>query len=281
MRVPVRLGRDEVRMLRESESGRVIAGTRSASARLAGLDFDQLTEAQVVAHIIMASRGGRGGWVATPNIDICRLTQRDETLRLLVAGASLTVPDGMPLLWAAKLRGHPLPERVTGASLIFSLTEAAARHGRSIYLLGGVPGVPELAGEELRRRYTGLVVAGADAPPVGFDADPRAITAVEARLAAAAPDIVYVGLGFPKQERLIARLAPCFPAAWFVSCGAAIPFAAKALPRAPLLMQRTGLEWAFRLASEPRRLFRRYLVHDLPFALTLLAASAMDRLRPR
>ena len=127
--------------------------------------------------------------------------------------------------------------------------------------------------------YPGLVVAGADAPPVGFDADPDAVAAVHARLAAAAPGIVYVGLGFPKQERLIARLAPSFPATWFIGCGAAIPFAAKALPRAPLWMQRTGLEWAFRLASEPRRLFRRYLVHDLPFAVRLLATSATDRLR--
>ena len=80
---------------------------------------------------------------------------------------------------------------------------------------------------------------------------------------------------------LITRLAPSFPGTWFVGCGAAIPFAAGALPRAPQWMQRTGLEWTFRLASEPRRLFSRYLVHDLPFALTLLAASAADRLRHR
>jgi N-acetylglucosaminyldiphosphoundecaprenol N-acetyl-beta-D-mannosaminyltransferase len=266
-------------MLRESAAPPASADPGGARALLAGLRFDRLTETQVVEHIVTASRSGRGGWVATPNIDQCRLAQRDEALRRLVADASLIVPDGMPLIWAARLRGDPLPERVTGASLIFSLTEAAARHGCSIYLLGGEPGVPDRAGEELRRSYPGLVVAGADAPPVGFDADPDAVAAVHARLAAAAPGIVYVGLGFPKQERLIARLAPSFPATWFIGCGAAIPFAAKALPRAPLWMQRTGLEWAFRLASEPRRLFRRYLVDDLPFAVRLLATSATDRLR--
>ncbi len=248
-------------------------------ALLAGLHFHTLTEAQVVERIVTASRGGRGGWVATPNIDICRQAQYDEALLRLVASASLIVPDGMPLIWAARLVREPLPERVTGSSIIFSLTQAAARQQRSIYLLGGAPGVPERAGEELRGRYPGLVVAGTDAPPTGFDADPQAVAAVHARLAAAAPDIVYVGLGFPKQERLIARLAPSFPATWFISCGAAIPFAANALPRAPQWMQSAGLEWTFRLISEPRRLYRRYLLQDLPFAVKLLAGSATVRLR--
>jgi N-acetylglucosaminyldiphosphoundecaprenol N-acetyl-beta-D-mannosaminyltransferase len=268
-------------MLRESASSPAGAEKSGTPATLAGLDFDRLTEEQVVAHVVTASRDGRGGWVATPNIDHCRLVQRDEALRDLVADASLIVPDGMPLVWAARLRGDPIPERVTGASLIFSLTEAAARHGCSIYLLGGPPGIPQRAGEELRRQFPGLVVAGADAPPVGFDTDPQAIAAVYDRLAAAAPCIVYVGLGFPKQERLITSFAPSLPATWFIGCGAAIPFAAKALPRAPRWMQRVGLEWVFRLASEPRRLFKRYLVHDLPFAVRLLTTSAVDGLRRR
>ena len=255
------------------------ADNNGTCARLAGLDFDRLTEAQVVEHIVTAIRCGRGGWVSTPNIDHCRLIQRDDTMRRLVADASLIVPDGMPLVWAARLRGNPLPERVTGASLIFSLSEAAACHGYSIYLLGGPPGVPQRAGEELYRRYPGLKVAGADAPPVGFDTDPSAIAAVHDRLAAAAPGIVYVGLGFPKQERLISLFAPSLPATWFIGCGAAIPVAAKALPRAPRWMQCAGLEWAFRLISEPRRLFKRYLIQDLPFAARLLATSATGRLR--
>jgi N-acetylglucosaminyldiphosphoundecaprenol N-acetyl-beta-D-mannosaminyltransferase len=268
-------------MLAEPEWPHTVTETCRAPVPLAGLRFDRLTETQVVEHIITASRCGRGGWVATPNIDHCRLVRRDRALRRLLAGASLVVPDGMPLIWASRLRGDPLPERVTGASLIFSLTEAAAGHGCSIYLLGGRAGIPEQAGEELRRLYPELKVAGTDAPPVGFDADPQSIAAVYERLAAAAPGIVYVGLGFPKQERLITSFAPSFPGTWFIGCGAAIPFAARALPRAPQWMRRAGLEWMFRLASEPRRLAGRYLAHDLPFALTLLAGSAAGRLRHR
>lgn len=260
-----------------TEPGAARAGGRTS---LAGLGFDELTEAQTVEHIVAASLRDEGGWVVTPNVDILRQARRDPSLRRLVGTASLVVPDGMPLVWAARLRGHPLPERVAGGSLIFSLSEAAARRGLSIYLLGGAPGVPQRAGEELRDLYPGLQVAGADSPPLGFDQDPQAIEAVRDRVAAAAPDIVYVGLGFPKQERLIAALAPACPRAWFLGCGAAIPYAAKALPRPPAWMRRTGLAWLFRLVNEPRRLFRRYLVHDLPFAIMLLASAAAGRFTP-
>ena len=104
------------------------------------------------------------------------------------------------------------------------------------------------------------------------------IDIVRARLAAAKPDIVYVGLGFPKQERLIVRLAPSFPRTWFVGCGAAIPFVAGEVRRAPTWMQRAGAEWLFRLLTEPRRLAGRYL-HDMPFAARLLAGCAAERFR--
>jgi N-acetylglucosaminyldiphosphoundecaprenol N-acetyl-beta-D-mannosaminyltransferase len=243
--------------------------------RLAGLEFHRLNEAEVVGHVIEASLAGRGGWVVTPNIDICRLARRDRGLRGLVAGASLVVPDGMPLVWAARLRGDPLPERVAGGSLIYSLSRAAATRGRSVYFLGGAPGVPQRAGRELAARYPGLAVAGAEAPPFGFDTDPQAIEAIRRRISAAGPDIVYVGLGCPKQERLIAQLLPSFPATWFLACGAAIGYAAGTLPRAPRWMRQAGLSWLFRLTHEPRRLLRRYLVHDLPFAARLLLVSAV------
>jgi N-acetylglucosaminyldiphosphoundecaprenol N-acetyl-beta-D-mannosaminyltransferase len=137
--------------------------------------------------------------------------------------------------------------------------------------------VPEAAATRLTGRHPDLLVAGTDSPPFGFDATPEGIEVVRGKLAAAAPDIVFVGLGFPKQEKLITALAPTLPQAWFVACGAAIPFAAEAIPRAPVWMQHSGLEWLFRLRSEPRRLAKRYLVNDLTFAARLLAVSAVQR----
>ena len=249
-------------------------------APLAGMELDRMTEAEVVASVLGALDQHRGGWVATPNVDICRAAHHDPQLAAVMADATLSVPDGMPLIWATRLRGDRLPERITGASLIFSLSEAAAASGRSVYYLGGLPGVPEAAAARLGADYPGLKVAGTDSPPFGFDKTTEGVAAVRARLQASGPDIVFVGLGFPKQEKLITALAPALPRTWFVACGAAIPFAAQALPRAPVWMQHSGLEWAFRLLSEPRRLARRYLIDDLPFAVGLLASCAAQRLRP-
>ena len=243
-----------------------------------GINFDLLSETELIRHITSESSAGRGGWVATPNTDIVRQVRDNPRALALVQKASLRVPDGMPLIWAAKVGGKPLVERVTGSSLIFTLTEAAARCGLSVYLLGGEPGVPQTAGENLARRYQGLKVAGTDAPPFGFDKSSAGMTAVLQRLLDAAPNIVFVGLGFPKQERVICEFAPMLPAAWFVACGAAIPFAAGTVPRAPVWMQRSGLEWVHRLIIEPRRLSRRYLLHDVPCAFGLLVSSAAMRI---
>lgn len=177
-----------------------------------------------------------------------------------------------------------MPERITGADLLLSLCAAAEAQGWPVYLVGGLPGqngrpsVASLAAGRLSERYPGLVVSGAYAPPERFDAVSGDIEQLRLDLLRAEAKVVFVGLGFPKQEELIARLAPDLPGAWFVGCGAAIPFAAGELRRAPEWMQRRGLEWVYRLISEPRRLAGRYLGRDLPFALMLLAGSLWHRL---
>jgi N-acetylglucosaminyldiphosphoundecaprenol N-acetyl-beta-D-mannosaminyltransferase len=254
---------------------------RADRTQLAGLEFSRLSEAGVVQHIIEQLAMGEGGWALPANVDVCRQVQRDQAVHALVENADLIVPDGMPLVWGARLKGQSVAERVAGSALIFSLSAAAGEAGRSIYLLGGAAGIPDAAGRELTSRYPNLKLAGTDSPPFGFEKSEMETAQVRDRLLQASPDIVYVGLGFPKQERLIAELAPKFPATWFISCGAAIPFAAGTLSRAPVWMQKSGLEWFFRLLSEPRRLFRRYLVDDLPYAATLLVSCATDRINSR
>ena len=129
------------------------------------------------------------------------------------------------------------------------------------------------AAAELRRAEPELVVAGTHCPPHGFEHDPERLAAVDAAVREAAPDIVFVALGFPKQERLILRLRAQHPGAWFVSVGASFAFVAGELARAPRWMQRGGLEWVHRLAHEPRRLARRYLVDGIPFLVRVLHAS--------
>jgi N-acetylglucosaminyldiphosphoundecaprenol N-acetyl-beta-D-mannosaminyltransferase len=246
---------------------------------LQGVEFDCVVESDVVGHVLAELDQGRGGRIVTPNVDILRRTTRDAEARRHVGSATVVVADGTPLIWASRLAGQPLPARVPGSDLIWNLSAALGRTGGSVYLLGGEPGTAKIAAAVLADRFPALVVSGYDSPPLGFDADPAALDVVCRRATEANPDLVFVGLGFPKQERLIERLRATLPAAWFMGCGAAIGFVAGVRRRAPDWMQRAGLEWLHRLISEPRRLMRRYLLDDLPFALRLLTTSALGRKR--
>ncbi|MEU6999624.1 WecB/TagA/CpsF family glycosyltransferase [Nonomuraea sp. NPDC046570] len=251
---------------------------RPPRVRLAGVDIDPFTEQDVIAHVVAELNSGRGGHIITPNIDICASVAKDPVSRRLLRQAEVVVADGMPLVWASKLRGTPLPERVTGADLIWSLSKAAARHGFPVYLLGGPPGVAEQAADELGAYHPGLEVCGVDAPPYDFAETREGRDLVRRAVIEAEPRIAFVGLGFPKQDRLIASLRDDLPDTWFVGCGSAIAFAAGTARRAPEWMRASGLEWMFRLLGEPGRLAGRYLIDDLPFAARLLTRALTHRL---
>jgi N-acetylglucosaminyldiphosphoundecaprenol N-acetyl-beta-D-mannosaminyltransferase len=240
--------------------------------------FDNSKEEDVIQIIRKAWTAGRGGSITPVNVDVARAATRNPALAELVAKGSLVVADGMPLVWAAWAKGDKLPERVAGSSLMFSLSAAAAADGKSVYLLGGAEGIPEKAAEVLSVRSPGLRIAGTASPEFGFDKTEEGTRQIIATVVAAAPDLVFVGLGFPRQERLIERMRQDLPNAWYLACGGGISMAAGVTRRASPIIQRIGLEWAHRLALEPRRLARRYLLDDLPFALALLARSAAHRL---
>lgn len=246
---------------------------------LLGVELDALTEAQCVEHVITELGAGRGGWIVTPNLDHLRRLVQEEEFARLCAGASLKVADGMPLVWASRLARRPLPERVAGSNLIHSLTRAAARAGKRVYFLGGDPGTAEAAAQVLRERDPALCVCGTSCPAPGFERDLERMRVLAEELRCAAPDIVYVALGSPKQERLIEALRPVLPRAWWLGIGISFSFVCGEVRRAPRWLQRIGLEWLHRLAQEPRRLARRYLVRGLPFAARLLCVSAWRGLR--
>jgi N-acetylglucosaminyldiphosphoundecaprenol N-acetyl-beta-D-mannosaminyltransferase len=238
-----------------------------------GVAVHALTHEEVVGRVRSELAAGRGGHLVTPNVDIVRQL-RDPALAPIRKSAELMVADGAPLIWASRLQGTPLPERVTGSELIWSLTAAAARDGRKVFLLGGGPGVAGRAAEVLRQRYENLPPVVTHCPPFGFERDPVEMRRLREALVAAAPDLVFVGLGFPKQDLLACELRAVVPRAWFVGCGGAMAFVAGTVRRAPERVQKLGLEWLYRLLHEPRRLARRYLVDDLPFAVRLLTRSA-------
>jgi N-acetylglucosaminyldiphosphoundecaprenol N-acetyl-beta-D-mannosaminyltransferase len=229
--------------------------------------------------IVGRSRAGVGGWVITPNLDILRRLVKDPEFRTLCERTDLRLADGMPLVWASRVRGTPLPERVAGSDLIWRLAQHAGAADRSVFLLGGNPGSAENAASVLRERTPNLRVAGTACPPIGFENDPAYMAQLEQQIAAASPDIVFVGLGSPKQEILIARLREVFPRAWYLGVGVTFSFTAGDIHRAPAWMRRAGLEWCHRLAMEPGRLWKRYLVHGVPFGIRLMCSATLDRLR--
>lgn len=243
------------------------------------MPIDVVRHEQAIAHILEELRQGRGGWAITPNLDQLRLYRRRPELRGMYERAELVLADGMPLLWASRLAGSPLPERVPGSEIIYTLTAAAASAGRSIFLLGGNPGAADGAAAELQHLNLGLKVVGTLCPPIGFEKDTAQMRLIEESLRAACADIVYVGLGFPKQENLIAALQHFFPRTWFLGVGVSFSFVAGEIRRAPRWLQRIGLEWVHRMAQEPRRLFVRYVVNDLPFAVRLFANAILTRLK--
>jgi N-acetylglucosaminyldiphosphoundecaprenol N-acetyl-beta-D-mannosaminyltransferase len=188
------------------------------------------------------------------------------------------VADGQPIVWASRLAGTPVPERVPGSDLVLSLPEAAARAGVRVFLLGGNPGVAADAARRLQALNPGLQHVGSYCPPFGFEDDPGALDRIKDVLRAARPTLVLVGLGFPKQERLIRTLRPEFPEAWFAGVGISLSFLTGDQSRAPTMLQRLGLEWLHRLLHEPRRLFRRYVVRGLPFSFMLFGWALAHRL---
>lgn len=248
---------------------------------LCGMSLAAIDTTQLLDHIFEALSEQRGGWVVTANLDILRRYVHEPEAGRAYGMADVRVADGMPLVWASNLRGTPLPERVAGSSLIRPICERAQREGRSVYLLGGDPEASEAAATILRRDYPELNIAGQSSPWVALEPSEEEVEAMAAELTANPADIVLVAFGSPKQENVIAALRDRFQGSWWMGVGISLSFVAGHVHRAPPVIQKLGLEWVHRLAQEPRRLARRYLIEDLPFAVELFSRAAVDRVRRR
>lgn len=218
-----------------------------------------------IAHEVVRLAAGRApAMVVTPNADHLVNLERDAALQAAYARADLVVPDGMPVVWASRLLGTPVKERVAGSDLMPKLCALAERDHLKVFLLGGAEGVAARAAANLARSHPQLAIAGLASPPWGFERDADRNAQVVEAVRDSGADLVFVCLGSPKQEVWIARNLPSFDHGVFLGVGAAIDFCAGTLRRAPPWMQRSGLEWLYRLARDPRRLAGRY-AKDLYF----------------
>lgn len=234
-----------------------------------GVPFDNVTTGealQAIEHMV-ASR--QPHYIVTANVDFLVQAQSDIELRRILIDADLVLCDGTPLLWAAKLLGNPLPERVAGADLVPLLIHIAARRKYRLFFLGATPDSADHAVANLKGQYPDLLIAGHYSPPFAhlLEMDHAEITK---RILAAQPDILFVSFGCPKQEKWIAMHYRQLGVPVAIGVGATIDFLAGTVKRAPLWMQRSGTEWLFRLAQEPRRLFRRYAKDLRVFATCIL-----------
>jgi N-acetylglucosaminyldiphosphoundecaprenol N-acetyl-beta-D-mannosaminyltransferase len=241
----------------------------AARVELFGVQIDPLRMDEAVGQVLTWARGSdeprsppKGSqcrFVVTPNVDHVVMLQHHQGLRAAYQDAGLVLVDGAPVLWSARLLSREVPERVAGSDLVPALFDAVPDDSPlRVYLLGAAPGVAERAAANIERTWPGVKIAGTYSPPLGFERDEAENAAILARIAEAKPDVLVVGLGAPKQElwvhqhreRLAAKVALCV--------GATIDFLAGEKSRAPRWMQRAGLEWFYRVASEPKRLAARY-----------------------
>jgi len=244
---------------------------------LLGIPFHDLTMSETLDWIGNLIEAGEPSYIVTANLDFAAQASEDEQLHRIFVEAELVLCDGTPLFWASKLTSHPLRERVAGSDLIPKLAARAANSGWRLFLLGGDPVSLTNAGENLLRENPGLIIADSYSPPFAplHELDNAGITE---RIKAAAPDILLVAFGCPKQEKWIYHHYRDLGVPCCIGVGATIDFLAGKVRRAPPWISHLGLEWVFRMVQEPQRLAGRYY-KDIIFLFTQLLKERKGALK--
>ncbi len=226
--------------------------------------IDNVTMSEAVDEIEkMVSGSCVNQYVVTPNVDHIVKLEKDEHLREVYENADLITTDGQMLIWISRWLKTPIVERVSGSDLFPEVCERAAWKGWRVFLLGAAEGVAAKAARNLEEKYPGLQVVGVYSPPYGFENDEEEMERIFQIVGEARPQILVLGLGCPKSEKFFYDHRDRFQISVALHVGGSIDFEAGVFPRAPQWMRRTGLEWLYRLAKEPKRLAKRYLVEDM------------------
>jgi N-acetylglucosaminyldiphosphoundecaprenol N-acetyl-beta-D-mannosaminyltransferase len=241
------------------------------------ITIHDVSSSEAVEWILDRARSRAGGFVCTPNADYVVKAARDGRFQLAVEAADLRVPDGMWIIYASRIAGRNLNSTVTGRMLLPAIAERAREGNIQIAFFGAAPGVASAAAHALKETYPGLVVAASISPPMGLVIGSDADNATIAELIKLRPHVIFVGLGAPKEILWMQAHVDDLVGSVLVGIGAGIDIAAGRFRTAPAWMTRVGLEWVFRLAQEPRRLARRYLLED-PW---ILWWAVRERLRGR
>ncbi|MCX6131214.1 MAG: WecB/TagA/CpsF family glycosyltransferase [Proteobacteria bacterium] len=242
------------------------------------LIFDALTLEEAAQKVIELSASKPMSMVVTPNADHLCFAEVDGAYSKLVHEAELVTADGMPIVWASRILRRPLPERVTGADLFPAVCKMAAKSGMSVFIMGGLPGEAELAASKISQLNPTLNICGTYCPPFGFEKSEAESQKAIDLVNSTGADILFLGVGSPKQEHWLATNKSKLNCGIGIGIGASIAFIAGTRRRAPLWMQRSGLEWLFRLSQEPLRLSKRY-AKDLQVASIVMRELRATRLQ--
>jgi N-acetylglucosaminyldiphosphoundecaprenol N-acetyl-beta-D-mannosaminyltransferase len=238
-----------------------------------GIGISVLNLRTALDAIADAVKARRKGYICVTGVHGVMEAQDDAAFKDILNGAFLCTPDGMPMVWAGKLRGHREMSRVYGPDLMLDVCAWSETRGAKHFFYGGADGVAQRLAEKLKQKFPKLQVAGTFTPPF------RALNADEEKnlrkqVAALKPDIFWVGLSTPKQEKFMAEFLPKLDATLMIGVGAAFDFHSGRVRQAPRWMQRSGLEWFYRLCREPRRLAKRYFRNNPLFLLKIFCQSA-------
>jgi N-acetylglucosaminyldiphosphoundecaprenol N-acetyl-beta-D-mannosaminyltransferase len=243
-----------------------ISYTRQTSrVFLLGAWVDPIDQPQAIERILSWCAGRQRQYVVTPNLDHCRIVSQDQALADAYDKAGLVLADGWPLVAASYFTRFPLRRRVTGSDIILPLCRACAEKGYSVFLLGTTNQVLAVTSAALMKMVPGLTIAGMYSPPLGFERDAKELERINAAIKATSPHIVFAALGFPKQERWMASQVPSLSIGAALGIGAGLDFIGGKQRRAPGALRWLGLEWAWRAATDPQRLLKRYLLCIVAF----------------
>ncbi|AKG22780.1 WecB/TagA/CpsF family glycosyltransferase [Calothrix sp. 336/3] len=232
-----------------------------ARINIAGVEIDRLGFDEVTSAIIEHSINTRQPeYVVTPNAQHILLLRKNAYFREIYRQAFLVVPDGVSLLWAAKFLRTSLKGRVNGTDLLEKLCAIAEEKRLKVFFLGGRPGAADKAKLVLQKKYPQLQIVGTYCPPYGFESQPQECELIGSKILATKPDILFVGLGAPKQEYWIYENYQRLNVPVSLGIGVSFELVSNMVQRAPIWMQKVGLEWLFRLLVEPQRLWKRYIL---------------------
>lgn len=233
-----------------------------ARIRFMNTEIDNLTMGETLDRIDQLIKENKSAYVVTPNVDHIIQLERGGELVEAYKHADLILCDGKPLVWISRWYGIPIKEKISGSDLFPRLCERASQKGYRMFFLGAAEGVAKKAAHNLKKKYSKLEVVGTYSPPLGFENDGKEIAKIKKMIKEAAPHILIVALGCPKQELFILHNRKELGVPISLGLGACLDFAAGVVKRAPKWMADHGLEWVYRITQDPKRLAKRYLIDD-------------------